>query len=378
MMPAKKHPYLAIIVKPTYDCNMSCSYCSVEGYDTSPRMSLETVDRLFERVTSFCGTDKTIYLVWHGGEPLLLGPGFYDYIGRKTGEYGEFRIINGLQTNATLLNDEFIDVMLRHKFQFSTSIDGPAEIHNRSRRDKHGEPTFDKVMESVTSLRARGINVGAITVLNRLNIDYMPEIYRFFSQARISLRINPVLFHGKAAKDYREVAILPEEFGRAMIKIFDLWYNDPDTRIMVDPFHAIIGNIVTGKNQSCEFRRQCHAEVISVGPDGDVYPCGQFNGNEDYYLGNIHEEGFDEMMTSPSIRKLLMRVPENIKMCSKCRYAEICNCGCTASAVCRNGDIMEPDYYCAGRKMIFQHIIDTVQDDMQKAKGLKNRKAFML
>jgi len=367
-MPETKHSYFAIIVKPTYDCNLSCSYCSVEGHDTSPRMSLQTVDRLFDRVTDYCGADRTIYLIWHGGEPLLMGPDFYDYIGQKTKEYSEFRIINALQTNATLLNDEFIDVISEHGFRVSTSIDGPAELHDRSRKDGLGNPTFNRVMESVALLKDRGVPVGAITVLNRINKDYMPDIYSFFSKAQIHLRINPVQLHGKAAKNYEDVAISPKEYGREMIKIFDMWYHDPDTSIMVDPFRIIIGNIATDVTYSCDFRRQCHGEVTSVGPDGGVYPCGQFNGNEDYYMGNIHREGYDKIMCSPGIKKLLLRVPENIKTCSRCEYSEICNCGCTASAVCRNGDIMQPDFYCAGRKMLFQHIIDTIQNDIQKVK----------
>ncbi|MBN1314965.1 MAG: radical SAM protein [Anaerolineales bacterium] len=370
-MDLKKRSYLAIIVKPTYDCNMSCEYCSVEGHSTSPRMSLQTVDRLFQRVTDFCGADMPTYLIWHGGEPALMGPNFYDYIGQKTKEYGDFCIVNALQTNATLLDDEFIDIIVEHNYRVSTSLDGPAEIHNRSRKDKKGNPTFDKTMEAVALLKARGIPVGAITVLNKSNKSNMPEIYKFFNEEQIHLRINPVQLHGKAAKNRQDVAISPKEFGREMIKIFDMWYHDPNACIMVDPFRVIIGNIVTGRNYSCDYRRQCHAEVMSVSPLGGVYPCGQFNGNEDYYLGDIHQEGFDEILFSPGMQKLLMRVPENIAACNKCEYVEICNCGCTASAVCRNGDIMQPDFYCAGRKMLFQHIIDTIQANIHKALEFK-------
>jgi uncharacterized protein len=334
-------------------------------------MSLDTVARLFERVTRFSGTETPIYLIWHGGEPLLMGQNFYDYIGQKTKEYHEFQIINALQTNATLIDDEFIDVVVRHGFRFSTSLDGPAALHDRSRKDRDGKPTFEKVMESVASLKARGVPVGAITVLNRLSKDYMAEIYKFFSTAQIHLRINPVQYHGKAAENRHQVAISPVEYGHEMIKIFDMWYHDSETRIMVDPFRIIIGNIVTGTVHSCEFRRQCHGEVMSVSPDGGVYPCGQFNGDEDFYLGNIHEKGFSEIMKSPGMKALLMRVPENIKSCTRCEYVEICNCGCTASAVCRNGDIMQPDFYCAGRKMLFQHIIDTIAGDIRKAMEVK-------
>ena len=121
-MPRDDHPYLSIIVKPTYSCNLACSYCSVECHDSSAVMSFEMVDRLFERATSFCGTDRTLYLVWHGGEPLLMGPSFFDYVGSATKQYAGVRIVNSLQSNATLLNDEFVEVIVRHGFRFSTSF----------------------------------------------------------------------------------------------------------------------------------------------------------------------------------------------------------------------------------------------------------------
>lgn len=369
-MPVRDHPYLAVIVKPTYDCNMACRYCSVQGHDTSARMSFETVDRLFERVTEFCGKDKSIHLVWHGGEPSLMGAEFYEYIGRKTLEYADFRIANLLQTNALHLDGELVDTLLARDFKIGTSLDGPARLHDLARRDALGGPTFDTIMESLARLRARGVPIGAILVLNRLNRGHMPEIYEFFSQARIHLRVNPVQLHGRAACHPEDVTLSPREYGTEMITLFDLWYHDPDAPIMIDPFTTIITNAVTGDVQCCDFRRECHAEVISVGPTGGVYPCGQFSGEEQYNLGNIYTDSIGEIMATPAMHELLDRVPENIKACSVCEYSELCNCGCTASAVCRGRGIMQPDYYCPGRRMLFRHIFETVRADVRRASSL--------
>lgn len=371
-IPDAKPAYLAVIIKPTYNCNLACAYCSVDGHETSSRMSLETVDTLITRVTDFCGTGRAIFLVWHGGEPLLMSPSFYEHIGKRTTEYKDYKIINSVQTNATLLNDEFIDVFARYNFRVSISLDGPASIHDVARKSKNGKPTFERVMKSVAALKSRGLPVGAITTLNRLNIDYLPEIYEFFNREGIHLRINPVKRQGKAARVYAEVAISPVEYGQEMIKVFDMWYYDKNVRIMVDPFRLIIGNILTDTTYCCEFRRCCHSEVVSVSPDGGVYPCGQFNGIEDYYLGNIHKEGFDDIMESPRMQQLMLRVPENIKACRECKYKEICNSGCTVSAVSECGSIMEPDFYCSGRRMLFQHIIDTLERDISKVLKFKN------
>ena len=370
-----KPTYLAVIVKPTYDCNLACSYCSVEGKETHSRMSLKTVDRLLSSVTEFCGTGRTIYLIWHGGEPLLMSPEFYDHIGRSTLEYKDYKIINAVQTNATLLNNEFIDIFVKYGFRVSISLDGPAELHDMSRRDRQGDPTFERVMESVAALKSRQVPIGAITVLNKLNVGRMPEIYKFFNREGVHLRINPVQRQGRADTAYSEVALSPREYGREMIKIFNMWYGDANTQIMVDPFRLIIGNIVTDTTYSCDFRRCCHNEVISVSPDGGVYPCGQFNGVSEHYLGNIYSENIEDIMKTPNMRKLQTRVPENIEVCRVCEYSEICNCGCTVSALTRKGNILEPDFYCAGRKMLFQHIIDTLEQDFSPILGQKNMSA---
>ena len=345
---------------------MSCSYCSVEGADHLPKMSLSTVDKIFERVTDFCGKNRHIYLIWHGGEPLLMGPFFYEYIGQKTEEYSGYKIINSIQSNSTLIDEEFIDIIKKYNYRYSTSLDGPADIHNVSRRFKNGDPTFGKIMDSIIALKSRNIPVGVITVLNNLNKNKLPELYEFLNEKEIHMRINPVLYHGSALEHKKRVIITPKEYGEKMINLFDIWYHDPDTRIMIDPYRIIIGNIITGNIHSCEFRKQCHKDVLSIGPKGGVYPCGQFSGNENYYLGNIHKQDFFEIMATPSMEKLLSRGPENIETCFNCEYKEICNSGCTASAVCRNGDIMQPDYYCIGRKMLFHHIIESLQEDINK------------
>ncbi len=360
--------YLALIVKPTYDCNMECAYCSVVGHDTLPRMSTETVDLILDRVTAFLDKSTPAHFVWHGGEPLLMPPDFYEHVGRRTREYPDHCITNGIQSNATLLNDRYIDVIVEYGFRFSTSLDGPAHVHNRSRRFNTNAPTFDEVMTGLRKLTAQGVTVGAVAVLSKLNLDAIDEIYEFFSSENINFRINPVLFYGRAAQQYRHVALKPREYGRAMARLFDLWYNDPDTSIIVDPLYTFLGNVATGLNQSCDCRRQCHAEVISIGPRAEVYPCGQFHGSKNFYLGNLYQDDFPKIMASSSMQELLERVPENVSPCDRCEFQEICNCGCTASAVCRRERVLDPDYYCSGRKAIFERIVETVESDLENSK----------
>ncbi len=125
----RKPQYLAVIIKPTYDCNLACTYCSVDEHVTHSTMSTQTVDKILSRVTDFCGVDKPIFLIWHGGEPLLMNPDFYEYIGQKTSTYRNYTITNSVQTNATLLNDRFLDVFTKYDFDISISLDGPEYLN---------------------------------------------------------------------------------------------------------------------------------------------------------------------------------------------------------------------------------------------------------
>jgi uncharacterized protein len=361
------HPYLAVIIKPTYDCNLACEYCSVYGCEAEPRMSRETVDTLMDRVTEFCGTERTIFLIWHGGEPLLLPPEFYEYIGRRTRGYTGYTMLNSVQTNGTLLDQRYVDVFLKYGFEVSISLDGPEALHDSGRKDPAGNGTFRTVMNAASLLRSKGLTVGGVAVITRRMIGRMREIYEFFNGHGIHLRINPVQRQGRADAAYEHLSITPRQYGEQMIELFDLWYHDPGPRIVIDPFRVIIANMVNPVPDCCDFRRECHAEIISVGPRGEVYPCGQFNGFEEYYFGNIHRDTFADMMGGPAAQALLARVPENLPQCSQCEFHEICNCGCTVSALINRGRIMDADFYCEGRKMLFAHILETLENDFRRA-----------
>ncbi|MGB7553298.1 MAG: radical SAM protein [Candidatus Korobacteraceae bacterium] len=167
------HPYLAVIIKPTYDCNLACEYCSVYGCEAAPRMSRETVDILMDRVTEFCGPTRTIFLIWHGGKPLLLPPEFYDYIGRRTQQYTGYTILNSVQTNATLLDQRFLDVFLKYGFEISISLDGPDALHDSGRKDTAGNGTFRTVMNAASLMQSKGLPVGGVAALTRNMIGRM-------------------------------------------------------------------------------------------------------------------------------------------------------------------------------------------------------------
>jgi uncharacterized protein len=359
---------LTIIVKPTYACNLRCTYCFISKAESeAPRMSRQTVDNLFQRATEFCGTGKTICFVWHGGEPMLMGAEFYRYIGEKTRQLSEYKIINAMQTNLTLLDEKMLEVVVEYGFRLGTSLDGPAPVHDLTRLGKAKRPTFQRSWDGLQLLRSKGLLISGIAVLNKTNKDHIDEIYDFFNSNQISFRVNPLEYQGSAVDHLPDLTLSPRDYGDAMTKLFDRWFADENTRITIDPFRTIIDNILSdGVNTGCEFKRACHESILSVSPDGNVHPCGKLSGVEDYLMGNINEQGLGECLQSAKLDVLSRRVPEAIPECAACEYLELCNAGCPVGPH-NAGDLMTPDIYCGGKKQIFEHVLTALEANLAKA-----------
>ena len=135
----------------------------------------------------------------------------------------------------------------------------------------------------------------------------------------------------------------------------------------MDTLANLVGNIITGEPWGCAFQSNCQDSFFSVGPQGDIYPCGRFDGNRDFLIGNINIDSIDDLYRSPIRTVLLSRRSEDIEACSPCEYQKICNSGCIENAYMRREDIMDPDFYCAGYKMLFSHVKNAIMQDLKKA-----------
>ena len=368
----KKPVGLTVIIKPTHDCNLGCKYCYVESEAESGRMDEATLRNSVRKVSKFVGKDKETHFIWHGGEPLLMGKEFYEMVVEAEREMGEgYTITNSIQSNGTLLTPEMADFFKEYEFHIGLSLDGPAEIHDRTRPYKDGRKSFRNVLRAVKLARSRKIGGGVIAILNRVSIGHLEELYDFFKENQIGLKFNPLIRSGRARENYDGLSITPKEYGEAMIRLFEMWFYDPahkdGVKVMIDPFDAVIGNIITGRPQGCNYSESCRNNFISIGPTGAVYPCGRFDGIPEFYMGNINDDKVGDMLASPIHVKLKERSAETVKGCSPCKYKKICNAGCMHNAYMVDGDAMGKDYYCAGYKKLFGHIEKTLHKELKKA-----------
>jgi uncharacterized protein len=147
-----------------------------------------------------------------------------------------------------------------------------------------------------------------------------------------------------------------------MCKLFDNWFEEQDP-IQVEPLHTIVGNFISSSVWGCDYHGDCLKSIISINPDGKVYPCGRFAGLEQFLLGSIIEcRNLQELFKTKIFHELTKRNRNTVKGCSECEFVEICNTGCMITAHMAHGKIYDPDYYCPGRKMLFSHIANKLRD----------------
>lgn len=377
---------ITAIIKPTHDCNLRCRYCYVEDNAERGSMDSATLENMTRKLMTLPDRDR-IHFIWHGGEPLLMGLDFYKQAVGLQKKYGpDKRVENGMQSNATLVDEAVLDFCEEYDFNIGSSLDGPEEIHDLTRVYCDGQGScrgsFKDVWRGIQLIRARNeaikkrtpagekpkhLGGGAITILTRLNIDRLDDIYNFFKANKISPKINPLIKSGKARVGYEDLGIGPAEYGQALVKLFDRWFYEEESGIDVDPLSTILGNLMTGKPVSCSFGESCRNSFISVGPKGDVYPCGRFDGVREYWLGNINEQSLPTILESKTHKMMFDRGRETVTGCSSCEYGKICNAGCMHNAYMQRGQIGDKDYYCASYKILFKHLETALNLELDKA-----------
>lgn len=349
------------IIKTTYRCNLSCKYC-YEGHTTySQDLDLDTVHLLIEKLAHhFAHTKATATLIWHGGEPLLRGLDFYNSIINMQKKYRHIEFNNLLQTNGLLLDNTFARFLSDNDFKVGISLDGPKQIHDAQRPSITDQSSYEAANKAINTLVNFGNKVRALAVFTRNTLTNIEDFYTFFSSKQLDFKVNPLLNLGSATDtEANDIHITPEEYGKALLHLFDKWINEPRHTFSIDPFDNILRSLVTGKSRCCSFSGQC-SNYFKVATDGTIRPCGKKD-DDTYLLGNIKTDSIDQILSSGN-KTLFQQHRESVKTaCSGCEHFDICNGGCTTASSISRGEISDKDYYCESYMELFSHIKNTVK-----------------
>ena len=352
-------------------CNLACRYCyylEKKKYYPDARRQLMSEATLEEFVKQYIAAQTTpeVIFTWHGGEATVRKLDFYRKAVELQKQYGAGRnIINCLQTNATLLTDEWCLFLKRHDWLVGVSVDGPKEFHDEYRRMADGRPSFNAVMRGIRMLQSHGVEWNALAVVNDYNADYPVEFYRFFKEIGCRyIQFTPVVERIKPDKMLADVAsqgelaefsVTPRQWGDFLIGLFDEWVREDVGKVFVQIFDATLANWVGAMPGVCSLSSMCgHAAAMEW--NGDVYACDHFVFPQ-YKLGNIHETTLIEMMASD--RQLEFGASKQAglpRQCKECRWMFACHGECPRNrfAVSPEG---EPglNYLCEGYRAFFEH-----------------------
>jgi uncharacterized protein len=361
-------------------CNLDCTYCyylekenlyAQSSHDF--RMRDDVLDNYVRQYIETHPSDS-IQFAWQGGEPTLLGVGFFERAVELQKRYANGKKIeNALQTNGTLLDDKWGEFLSRNRFLIGLSVDGPQELHDAYRVDKGGQPTFARVMRGLEILKKHGVEFNTLTVINRLN-SYRPnEVYRFLKQIGSKfLQFIPVVEQVAGEPDPNGLVLLkpyarqktevsdwsvePLQFGRFLQQVFDNWVTQDVGRIFVQIFDVALESWYGLPQSLCVFAAEC-GRALAVEHNGDLYSCDHFVYPENR-LGNIMERSMASLMSSPQQSRFgaakATALPSD---CQKCDVRFACNGECpkhrfTQTAAGEYG----LNYLCAGYKHFFHHI----------------------
>ena len=368
-----------ILGKPTGAiCNLGCSYCffldKEELYEGDQfRMSDEMLDDYIRSLVEMHKIPQ-VTVAWQGGEPTLMGLDFY----RKSLEIEErhrrpgMTYLNTLQTNGTLLNDEWCEFLAENDFLIGISIDGPRQLHDVFRVNKRGEGTFDKVMRGLRLLQKHKVEYNILTTVNGVNGDYPLEVYRFLRDdagtdwmqfipvvERVDEHGNPADLRGMFAG---ERSVGAKQFGTFLTTVFDEWVRHDVGGVFVQTFEGAARNWAgMGQSGMCVFNETCGLG-LALEHNGDLYSCDHFVDPE-FLVGNINETPIDTLVSGQQQYDFGQDKRDNLpQYCLDCDVRFACHGECP-----KNRFITTPDgepglnYLCEGFKDFFHHIDELMQ-----------------
>lgn len=374
ILPDKAPPAFHLLAKPTGAiCNLDCAYCFFLDKEllypgSKFRMSDAVLERYIRQLIESHRVDQ-VTVAWQGGEPTLMGLDFYRKAMALEEKYRRpgMTFLNTMQTNGTLLNDEWGEFFKEHNFLIGLSLDGPRDLHDVYRVDKGGQPTFDKVMRGLRLLQKHGVEYNLLTTVNRVNADYPLEVYQFLRDEAgadwmqfipVVERINENgLTLYQAGTTVSDRSVLPEQFGDFLTTIFDEWVRHDVGRIYVQTFEAAARNWLGLESSGmCVFNETC-GQGLALEHNGDLYACDHFV-EPDYHLGNIQDEHMIKLVASPQQLKFGASKRDTLpQYCLECDVRFACHGECPKNRFLTTPD-GEPglNYLCAGFKHFFHHV----------------------
>ena len=356
-------PPLNLLIKPSSGmCSLNCTYCfyhdlmSKREVSSYGFMSDEISGILIQKALTYASGQCSFG--FQGGEPTMIGLDFYRKFVElvKKHNHKNLEISYFIQTNGYLLSEEWVRFLAENHFLIGISLDGTIHTHNRYRKNYDGKDSFAQVMDTIELCNRYKAEYNILTVVNKATAMSVRKVYQFYRRKDFRyLQFIPCLDPIGKEKGKEEYSLLPEEYGRFLCELFDLWHDDycHGRLVSIRNFDNYLGILRGYPPEACDMRGQCSIQHV-VEADGSVYPC-DFYVLDQWKLGNIREEEFGDFAAKERAEEFIALSRNQDAECRNCRYFNLCRGGWRRV---RGGTGQGRNYFCQSYKMFFDHALE--------------------
>lgn len=383
MVKNSKSPFVLFILQPTNLCNLNCSYCylSEAGRKNSHKMEINVQREVGIKIAN-SKFSKNAHICWHVGEPLLAGIDFYRQFIDMMNQLGSNAdtLRYSIQTNGTLINEEWIKLVKEYDIHLSLSLDGPDFIHDRHRVNWAGKGSHLRVQRGIDLMRKEGLPLKGLCVLTDYSFDYPDEIFYFF----LNNGFSELSFNPEEQEAFNESSSFMKENGtinkaalqrykKFMSRIFDLWFMNR-TKIVIREFETVMKHLISIRKHGNKINNSLvqPLNVISIDMFGNISTfspelIGGVKDNKSAFIfGNIFEiKDFDDLLENVTLKKVYTEIQEGVAACQeKCGYFDICGGGAPSNKLSECGSLKATETtFCLTHVQI---IADIIQEKLEE------------
>ncbi|MEK3854902.1 anaerobic sulfatase maturase [Cytobacillus sp. FSL H8-0458] len=357
---SQKHNHIGVMWKTVSEaCNLACDYCYYSSCGGQPGKIAKIDPILLEKfIKEYMSlTNGVASFAWQGGEPLLAGLDFFKQVVLLQAKYAPKNTIisNSLQTNATLITEEWASFFKQYNFLIGVSLDGPRNINDARRVTGHGKGSFDRVMSGIELLRKNRVDFNILTVIHQGNAGMARELMQFYQEEGFThVQFIPCMdFRAQEPNLPGQYLISPKEYGQFLCEAFDAWYNDGNPFRSVRFFDNMLNVYLHQEAELCIHRKSCPKTLI-LEQNGDAFPC-DFYINDDYKLGNVRQDSLIDILNSPKYEDFLGLKPALPDKCKSCMNLKLCHGGCPRNRWSQGNDTVIPDYFCDSYMQVYNY-----------------------
>jgi uncharacterized protein len=362
-------PEFQVFLKPVGSlCNLDCTYCYynsktwLAGCNKKGRMDFSLLESYIRQHIE-ASAEPAIPFSWHGGEPLMAGLDFYRKVValQKKWKPSGRTVINGIQTNGTLLDESWARFFAEENFSVGISMDGPEELHNRFRRDKDGKGSFQKVLQGYDLALLHGIQPEILCVVNAVNVEHPLRIYNYFKSLDAgTMTFLPLVERCMPGEGVSSRSVPAGEFGTFLCTVFDEWIEKDIGKVKIQIIEEALRTAFSQEHTLCVFKPVCGGVPV-VERNGDFYSCDHYV-EDRHRIGNILQTSLKELLGSARQKTFGLSKLSLPRFCQDCEVLKMCNGECPKNRFIHT-PAGEPglNYLCGGYRKFFNHCLPFVE-----------------